>query len=358
MMEYLHLFSDSGSHDAVYNGGSYNEPWVAYIEDDELVTYNKPSWTFDEAILDLSLYDHENLVVEDIGEGGHWMWLSNSAQTVQSIMSDGINYNAAVFVSGEHEMPIPSDASFKLITDHEVSLPGREFTYDDVTVQTRGKESYTYFYDLSSDTATRVHCVTGGTSYFKIQYNLVQAPLVEREFSSKRLYEKLDVDLVQHLPQLTDMGYNANYLDAHSIFNKFWLTIENDAFVFQDHSSFGPSHLLTPITAVICGVKYSDFFTVNSMSGDSSNVFTMDITRKPFWTDKCYLGWSDNDLPECYNGYSEDMSFEIPSNEDFCVRLVLDGSEVARSSITKFDYYSGSKFSNDDEGFHIYFDAR
>lgn len=354
MMEYLHLFSDSGSHDSVYNGSSYSEPWVAYIEGDALVTYNKPSWTFDEAILDLSLYDHENLVVEEF-DGVHWMWLSNSAQTVQSIMSDGINYNAAVFVSGEHEMPIPSDASFKLITDHEVSLPGREFTYDDVTVQTRGSESYLYFYDLSSDVVTRVHCVTGGTSYFEIRHNLVQAPLVEREFSGKRLREKLDVDLVQHLPQLTDMYYNANYLDAHSISNKFWLTIENNAFVFQDHSSVGT--LLSPNTAVICGVKYSDFFTVNSMSGDSSNMFTMDITRKPFWTDKCYLGWSDNDLPEWYDGYSEDMSFDIPSKEDFCVRLVLDGSEVARSIIQNFDYYSGSVFSNDDDGFHIYFNA-
>lgn len=43
-MEYLHLFKDKTSHDAVYNGGGgeYQEPWVAYIEDDEMVTYNKP----------------------------------------------------------------------------------------------------------------------------------------------------------------------------------------------------------------------------------------------------------------------------------------------------------------------------
>lgn len=350
MMEYLHLFSDPSSHDAVYDGSSYSEPWVAYIEDDELVTYNKPSWTFDEAILDLSLYDHENLVVEEFDEG-HWMWLSNSGQTVQSIMFDGINYNAAVFVSGEHEMPIPSDASFKLITDHEVSLPGREFTYDDVTVQTSNmNESYLYFYDLSSDVVTRVHCVTGGTSYFEIRHNLVQAPLVEREFSGKRFHEKLDVDLVQHLPQLTDRVY-----DARALYHTFGFTVENGAFVFQDHSSV--ETLLPPNTAVICGVKYSDFFTVNSMSGDSSNVFTMDITRKPFWTDKCYLDWKDSDLPEWYDGYSEDMSFDIPREVDFYVRLVVDGSEAARSDRNNLSvynvYYDSSEFSNDGEGFAV-----
>lgn len=356
MMEYLHLFSDSSSHDAVYDGSSYSEPWVAYIEDDELVTYNKPSWTFDEAILDLSLYDHENLVVEEFDEG-HWMWLSNSGQTVQSIMSDGINYNAAVFVSGEHEMPIPSDASFKLITDHEVSLPGREFTYDDVTVQTSDmNESYLYFYDLSSDVVTRVHCVTGGTSYFGYGYNFIQATLVEREFSGKRFHEKLDVDLVQHLPQLTDRVYDASYLDWKAFYHTFRFTVENGAFVFQDHSSVGT--LLPPNTAVICGVKYSDFFTVNSMSGDSSNVFTMDITRKPFWTDKCYLNWKDSDLPEWYDGYSEDMSFDIPREVDFYVRLVVDGSEVARSIIQNIDYYYGSVFSNNEDGFYIDFIMR
>lgn len=349
MMEYLHLFSDSGSHDDVYNGGSYNEPWVAYIEDDELVTYNKPSWTFDEAILDLSLYDHENLVVEEFN-GGHWMWLSNSAQTVQSIMRDGINYNAAVFVSGEHEMPIPSDASFKLITDHEVSLPGREFTYaEDITVQTRDRnESYIYFYDLSSDVATRVHCVTGGTSYFDIRRNFIQAPLVEREFSSKRLYEKLDVDLVQHLPQLTDKVYYASLHD--------YGIMRGNELVFEplDDEYFKP--LDDKSVAVHCGVKYSDFFTVNSMSGDSSNVFTMDITRKPFWTDKCYLGWSDNYLPKWYDGYSEDMSFKIPSKEDFYVRLVVDGSEVARSDKMNLSSYEGSEFGNYNyfEGYGFY----
>ena len=41
-MEYLHLFENSTAHDAVYNGDEYQEPWVAYIEDDEMVTYNKP----------------------------------------------------------------------------------------------------------------------------------------------------------------------------------------------------------------------------------------------------------------------------------------------------------------------------
>lgn len=40
-MNYLHLFENRTSHDTVYNGGGYKEPWSAYIKDDKLVTYNK-----------------------------------------------------------------------------------------------------------------------------------------------------------------------------------------------------------------------------------------------------------------------------------------------------------------------------
>ena len=46
-MEYLHLFKDSTAHDAVYNADEYQEPWVAYIEDDETVTYNKHDYSKD-----------------------------------------------------------------------------------------------------------------------------------------------------------------------------------------------------------------------------------------------------------------------------------------------------------------------
>lgn len=41
-MKYLHYYDTKTAHDAVYNGNEYEEPWTAYIENDELVTYNKP----------------------------------------------------------------------------------------------------------------------------------------------------------------------------------------------------------------------------------------------------------------------------------------------------------------------------
>ena len=41
-MKYLHYYDTKTAHDAVYNGNAYEEPWTAYIEDDKLVTYNKP----------------------------------------------------------------------------------------------------------------------------------------------------------------------------------------------------------------------------------------------------------------------------------------------------------------------------
>ena len=40
-MEYLHLFETKSAHDAVYNGANYKEPWVGYIENDDIVTFNK-----------------------------------------------------------------------------------------------------------------------------------------------------------------------------------------------------------------------------------------------------------------------------------------------------------------------------
>jgi len=41
MGKYLHSFGTKSAHDAVYNGDEYHEPWVAYIEVNQLVTYNK-----------------------------------------------------------------------------------------------------------------------------------------------------------------------------------------------------------------------------------------------------------------------------------------------------------------------------
>ena len=345
---YLHLFPDTASHDAVYDGDQYREPWVALTEQTSAVTYNRPpSWTFDEAILDLSLYDQEKLVVEDLGADGYYMYLSNSAQTVQSIMSDGINFSAAVNVRGR-EMTIPSDASFKLIAYQEVSLPGREFTYDDITVQTGGSEDYyVYLYDLSTDTATRVHCVTGGSTYFEIPHNFTAVPLTEREFSSKRLREKLDVDLVQHLPVLTDNVYGGSYV-RENYYN------EDGIFVFtNDIETEDPEYFVN----VMCGVKFSDFFTVNSMSGDASNLFTMDITRKPFWTDNVQVSYLDNQLRYWYDGVLPETGFDIPREVDFYVRLTIDGTEVARSDASKLTnytvFYKGSKFSNTGDEFSV-----
>ena len=41
-MEYLHLFENLSEHDDVYYAkDGYQEPWVAYIENDNTVTYNK-----------------------------------------------------------------------------------------------------------------------------------------------------------------------------------------------------------------------------------------------------------------------------------------------------------------------------
>lgn len=40
-MKYLHYYDTKTAHDAVYNGNGYEEPWVAYVENDESVTYNK-----------------------------------------------------------------------------------------------------------------------------------------------------------------------------------------------------------------------------------------------------------------------------------------------------------------------------
>lgn len=40
-MKYLHKYDTKAAHDAVYNGSGYQEPWVAYIDDTDEVTYNK-----------------------------------------------------------------------------------------------------------------------------------------------------------------------------------------------------------------------------------------------------------------------------------------------------------------------------
>ena len=41
MNTYLHLFSTTAEHDAVYNGNGYREPWVALTESTDLITFNK-----------------------------------------------------------------------------------------------------------------------------------------------------------------------------------------------------------------------------------------------------------------------------------------------------------------------------
>ena len=41
-MEYLHLFETQVSHDSLYEGDNYKEPWIAYTLDNASVTFNKP----------------------------------------------------------------------------------------------------------------------------------------------------------------------------------------------------------------------------------------------------------------------------------------------------------------------------
>lgn len=62
-MNYLRLFSDKSSHDAVYDSDRYIEPWVAYInDDDKVVSYNKEQYvwvtpnTIDPTIHDMRVY--------------------------------------------------------------------------------------------------------------------------------------------------------------------------------------------------------------------------------------------------------------------------------------------------------------
>lgn len=40
-MKYLHKYDTKAAHNAVYNGSDYQEPWVAYIDATDEVTYNK-----------------------------------------------------------------------------------------------------------------------------------------------------------------------------------------------------------------------------------------------------------------------------------------------------------------------------
>ena len=41
-MEHLHLFETQVSHDSLYEGDNYKEPWIAYTLDNASVTFNKP----------------------------------------------------------------------------------------------------------------------------------------------------------------------------------------------------------------------------------------------------------------------------------------------------------------------------
>lgn len=40
-MEYLHLFETADEHNEYYSSSGYSEPWVAYIEENGSVSYNK-----------------------------------------------------------------------------------------------------------------------------------------------------------------------------------------------------------------------------------------------------------------------------------------------------------------------------
>ena len=81
-MEYLHLFEDSTAHDAVYNGEGYNEPWVAYIEHDEMVTYNKPHD-----------YSKDYFTIEALGTGNVYFkyqeWNPTETQRYMEYSKDG-----------------------------------------------------------------------------------------------------------------------------------------------------------------------------------------------------------------------------------------------------------------------------
>ena len=114
-MEYLHLFKTKQEHDTAYQfGGEYNEPWVAYIDDESKeVTYNK-GWaekylTFEalESGTFTLMFDSGKTVDYSIDNGKTWNQLENNTPTPTINAGENIMFKGELDAMPDMEIPAP-----------------------------------------------------------------------------------------------------------------------------------------------------------------------------------------------------------------------------------------------------------
>ena len=331
MKEYLHLFDTKANHDAVYNGNGYEEPWVGYIEATDDVSYNKPSWLFDDMVADLSKYNYENLIVTNLD--GFQIYLSNSANTLSSIVSGTSKYNVNVSLWSENPIEIPADASFIYIT-WENEIPGRSFTEGTTyTLQYQDVTETLYIYDFSTMAKHTVNKVYGDKETLETEaprdfptLNYEYSPVVQREITNNRVYNKLDVDTVQHFPQLTMNTYG---MTRYGVFE-----YDNDDMFIG-----------------IYGLVQEDFFDISGLTEDTTNhVNTLSILPKQLVTEHVNFRYS----------YS-DMFGDVPCRTSCTFILLVDGVEVDRVSgiyqDCSYSYYWEGGVTHRNSNWEIYYDV-
>lgn len=101
-MKYLHLFETAKGHNEYYSSSGYSEPWVAYIEEDGSVSYNKQildankgSWElFNEIFCDNVTEEDRNIfssVIVNVTSGWTQM-MSTHKFTATFIQKGGMYY--------------------------------------------------------------------------------------------------------------------------------------------------------------------------------------------------------------------------------------------------------------------------
>ena len=102
-MEYLHLFDSALDHDACYEEDEcYNEPWVAYIEGDNTVTYNKDVLPENKEVWELFKF----VFCDNVTDGDKEIFTKNLVRVQENFVDSamyGTKYNISFYYTLDDE---------------------------------------------------------------------------------------------------------------------------------------------------------------------------------------------------------------------------------------------------------------
>lgn len=319
---HLHLFNTESEHNSEYNGSGYSEPWVAYTEETESVTFNKKSYLLEDILSNLKMYNPDDIIVMD-ETNSYWSYRyiifssGTSVENLSSYVSNGFTYEATLQTTisnkkaSNHLFELPSNPSFLYMTNSTGTsinldeIPTSDTFYFDGTISGEWyivdfKNNVKYIVEKAKTTGE------SGSAFRFPNFILNPTQIEQREITDKKIYPPITLDDIQHASQLTDKTCIL-----------FEGKVSEPPSLYFACDNFNDDEEPTSVVAHIFSWASEDYFDVVGLTTES-NRQTVRLTRKNLLSDNVKISEIS-----CF-----DLS-QLDINSQFTLALVVNDVEVA-----------------------------